>query len=55
MRHFALPLAMSRRIAQYCPKQGVPSQEAGTIAFLSEVGTGSREENASKQKLEPRF
>jgi hypothetical protein len=24
-------------------------------AFSSEVGTGSREENASKQRLEPRF
>src|ERR1700694_4105840 len=58
----ALPLAIGCRIAQYCPKQVSPSEETGTIAFSSEslprersgVGTGSREENASKQKLEPR-
>jgi protein ImuB len=28
---------------------------ASTKAFSSEVGTGSREENASKQNLEPWF
>ena len=41
--HDAPPLAIGRRIAQYCPKQSVPSRQAG------------KSEEAKPQALPPRW